>query len=36
MDNIRNVLHWVWRRGGFGWKDVNGLWCDDLGQLCDM
>lgn len=36
MDYIRNVLHWMWRGGGLGRKDVDGLWRDDLGKLCHM
>jgi len=31
MNYIRNVLDWVGRGSGFGWKDTDGLWCDDLG-----
>jgi hypothetical protein len=36
MDYIRNVLDWVGRGSGFGWKGVDGLWCDNLGKLCHM
>jgi len=36
MNYIRNVLDWMGRRSGFGRQDVNGLWCDNLGELRHM
>ena len=36
MDYIRNALDWMGRRSGFGWQDVDGLWCDNLGELRHM
>lgn len=33
MNYIRDVLDWMGRRSGFGRQDVDGLWCDNLGEL---
>ena len=36
VNYICDVLYWMGRGDGFGRKDIDGLWRDDLGKLCHM